>query len=79
MGKIFDPFVTTKPIGKGTGLGLSICSAIVRKYAGRIEARNEDEGVTMVVQLPLVAPPAAGNEEDEVPEPVSAGPREEEV
>ena len=52
--RIFDPFVTTKPIGKGTGLGLSICTGILRKYGGRIEARNDAGGVTFRVSLPLV-------------------------
>ncbi len=51
--KIFDPFFTTKPIGKGTGLGLSICTGILRKYHGTIAARNETDGVTFEVALPL--------------------------
>ena len=53
MSRIFDPFFTTKPIGKGTGLGLSICTGILRKYHGTITARNEPDGVTFEVTLPL--------------------------
>ena len=53
MSRIFDPFFTTKPIGKGTGLGLSICTGILRKYHGTITARNETDGVTFEVTLPL--------------------------
>ena len=34
--RLFDPFVTTKPVGKGTGLGLSICFGIVKRYDGEI-------------------------------------------
>ena len=52
--KIFDPFFTTKPIGKGTGLGLSICVGILRKYGGTIAARNDADGVTFRVELPLL-------------------------
>ena len=52
IGKIFEPFVTTKDLGKGTGLGLSICASIVRKYSGIIEARNVDGGVSFTVTLP---------------------------
>jgi signal transduction histidine kinase len=51
--RIFDPFFTTKCIGKGTGLGLSICTGILRKYHGTITARNESDGVTFEVTLPL--------------------------
>ncbi|MCJ7544079.1 MAG: PAS domain-containing protein [Phycisphaerae bacterium] len=53
MPRIFDPFFTTKPIGKGTGLGLSICTGILRKYQGTITARNDTDGVTLEVTLPL--------------------------
>lgn len=42
LGKIFDPFVTTKDPGKGTGLGLSIVYKIVAKYGGRITVESEE-------------------------------------
>jgi C4-dicarboxylate-specific signal transduction histidine kinase len=52
LGRIFDPFVTTKPIGKGTGLGLSICAGIVHRTGGTISARNEPDRVVFEVSLP---------------------------
>lgn len=53
LGKMYDPFFTTKPIGKGTGLGLSICAGIVRRAGGSITARNEPGRVTFEVALPV--------------------------
>jgi len=36
MGKIFEPFFSTKPIGSGTGLGLSTVYGIVKQTGGYI-------------------------------------------
>jgi signal transduction histidine kinase len=54
LGKIFNPFFTTKEVGKGTGLGLSICHGIVAEHGGRIYAKSmKGKGATFVVELPL--------------------------
>lgn len=51
--RLFDPFVTTKPMGQGTGLGLSICYGIVKRYDGEIRVYSEEEqGATFEVILP---------------------------
>jgi two-component system sensor histidine kinase HupT/HoxJ len=44
MGKIFDPFYTTKPVGKGTGLGLSISYGIIERHGGRLSVSNAPDG-----------------------------------
>jgi C4-dicarboxylate-specific signal transduction histidine kinase len=53
LNKIWNPFVTTKPVGKGTGLGLSISAGIIKKYGGSINAENREQGgARFVVKLP---------------------------
>ncbi|GMR09056.1 MAG: hypothetical protein BMS9Abin26_2068 [Gammaproteobacteria bacterium] len=44
LGKIFDPFYSSKPEGKGTGLGLSISLGIVERHGGKLEVENNAEG-----------------------------------
>ena len=54
MGRIFDPFYTTKPVGRGTGLGLSICYGLVRKWGGRIRAKSTiGKGTRVWFTIPL--------------------------
>jgi PAS domain S-box-containing protein len=51
--RIFEPFVTTKPIGEGTGLGLSICHGIVTSLGGDISVSSDvGRGSLFRVTLP---------------------------
>ncbi|MDX9702240.1 MAG: PAS domain S-box protein [Candidatus Auribacterota bacterium] len=55
IGKIFDPYFTTKDKDsvKGTGLGLSTCYSIVKKHGGMIEVKSKvNEGSVFNVYLP---------------------------
>ena len=57
--RIFDPFFTTKP-EPAQGLGLSLAQAIVHKHRGVIRVSSlENGGTTVVMELPMGAPPAS--------------------
>jgi two-component system, NtrC family, sensor kinase len=54
LGKIFEPFFSTKKEGQGTGLGLSITYGLVKKLHGDIKVDSKTgEGTTFVVTLPV--------------------------
>jgi signal transduction histidine kinase len=44
LDRIFEPFVTTKPMGEGTGLGLSIIKEIITAHGGTVEGGNVPMG-----------------------------------
>ncbi|MHB8108882.1 MAG: [Fe-Fe] hydrogenase large subunit C-terminal domain-containing protein [Syntrophorhabdaceae bacterium] len=52
IGKLFNPFFTTKE--KGTGLGLAISYGIVERHSGQIDVETElGKGSTFVISLPV--------------------------
>lgn len=53
---IFDPFMTTKPVGKGSGLGLNISQKIVvEEHRGTIQVESEPGRTNFEVRLPITA------------------------
>lgn len=66
LGKIFDPFYTTKGVGKGTGLGLSVTHGIARSHGGRVTVESRPgEGASVTLYIPLTEMPEAGEEASE--------------
>ncbi|MBB5787891.1 ATP-binding protein [Jiangella mangrovi] len=53
-GRLFEAFVTTKPMGEGSGLGLDNAKRIVEKrHRGTIDYTTSPAGTTFTVRLPL--------------------------
>ncbi|RMG56975.1 MAG: HAMP domain-containing protein [Deltaproteobacteria bacterium] len=55
LGRIFDPFFSTREVGRGTGLGLYVAYSIVKRHGGDIEVKSEvGKGTAFTVRLPVL-------------------------
>jgi two-component system NtrC family sensor kinase len=57
IGKIFDPFYTSKEVGKGTGLGLSVSLGIIESMGGSLTVQSlPGKGSAFTISLPVEQP-----------------------
>ena len=57
LGRVYEPFFTTKPVGEGTGLGLDISwRIVVNRHRGDIRVASQPGETVFTVRLPLTPP-----------------------
>lgn len=54
LGRVFEPFFTTRPIGTGSGLGLSICQKIITDLGGEMSVKSRvGRGTCFTMRIPV--------------------------
>ncbi|ANO51043.1 sensor histidine kinase [Woeseia oceani] len=57
LGRVFEPFFTTRP--QGTGLGLAVVRSVVDAHQGEVVLESGSQGTTVSLCLPAAAIPSA--------------------
>jgi CheY-like chemotaxis protein len=76
IGRVFDPFFTTQPVGEGTGLGLWIVHQIVRAQCGAITVTSTPgHGARFELWVPILGDRDARVHEPQAAKPLPSEPR----
>ena len=76
IGKIFEPYYTTKEVGKGSGMGLSLVYGIVKTYKGDISVESSPgKGSVFNIFLPVTTKSSKPEIEQENQNPVDGNER----
>ncbi len=70
IGRIFDPYFTTKEFGKGSGLGLAVVHGVVKSHNGAITIDSEPgKGTDFIILFPVIdeKPEVEAKPSDEAP------------
>ena len=68
IGKIFNPYFTTKNAGEGSGMGLSVVHGIILGHNGGVLVKSEpDRGTSFHILLPMLKESKKKNIEAEMP------------
>ncbi len=74
IGKIFEPYFTTKDIGEGSGMGLAVVHGIIESYGGEISVESiKDQGTTFTVRIPIYVHEVENQSADELEETIIGG------
>ncbi len=66
IGKVFEPFFTTREVGKGTGLGLAVAHGVVKQCGGHISVESSPGfGTTFTILLPAIGEVSTGPDQDQ--------------
>ncbi|MDD2540378.1 MAG: CHASE domain-containing protein [Desulfuromonadaceae bacterium] len=58
IGRVFDPYFTTKPKGKGSGVGLHMSKTIIEEHmGGRLTVANVGEGAQFRIEVKITTVP----------------------